>query len=335
MNEFHLAGIIIIVTFFTTIFLTKLWMKVAKKAGLVGKDLNKIETPEIPEAGGIAVILSFCLGVLLYIFLKTFYLKTATHMIEIFAVLVSMLLAGILGFIDDILGWKIGLKQWEKPLLTLPIAIPLMVINAGHSTMSIPIIGTIDLGLFYPLLIIPIGIIGAANGFNMLAGINGLEAGMGTLIFGALGIVSYFSQNYWISLISFLMMSSLIGFLFFNKYPAKIFPGDTLTYSTGALIAIIVILGNMERLGIILFIPYFIELGLKIRSKFKAECFGSPNKDGTIKLRYEKCYSLTHVIMKYLPKIIKRNVKEWEITITILLIEIIFIVIGLATIGII
>ena len=163
MNEFTLAGIILIITSFTSIILTKLWIKVARKARLIGKDLNKIKTPEIPEAGGIAVILSFSFGILLYVFFKTFYLETATHMIEVFAILVSTLLAGILGFVDDILGWKIGLKQWEKPILTLPIAIPLMVINAGQSVMNLPLVGPIDFGLIYPLVIIPIGIIGAAN----------------------------------------------------------------------------------------------------------------------------------------------------------------------------
>jgi len=335
MNEFMLAGIILIVTFLTTLVLTKLWIRVAKKSGLVGTDLNKINKPKIPESGGIAVILSFSFGILLYVFLKTFYLETATHMIEIFAVLVSILLAGILGFVDDILGWKVGLKQWQKPLLTLPIAIPLMAISAGHSIMSIPIIGTVNFGLIYPLVIIPLGIIGAANGFNMIAGMNGLEAGMGTLILGTLGFVSYFTQSYWVSLICLLMTSSLIGFLLFNKYPAKIFPGDTLTYSIGALIAIVAILGNMERLALILFIPYFIEFFLKLRSKFKAESFGKPQKDGTLKSGYKKCYSLTHITMKYLPKIIKRNVKEWEVVATIIFIEIVFMIFGLVSTGVI
>ena len=335
MNEFMLAGIILIVTFLTTLILTKLWIRVAKKSGLVGTDLNKINKPKIPESGGIAVILSFSFGILLYVFLKTFYLETATHMIEIFAVLVSILLAGILGFVDDILGWKVGLKQWQKPLLTLPIAIPLMAISAGHSIMSIPIIGTVNFGLIYPLVIIPLGIIGAANGFNMIAGMNGLEAGMGTIILGTLGFVSYFTQSYWVSLICFLMTSSLIGFLLFNKYPAKIFPGDTLTYSIGALIAVVAILGNMERLALILFIPYFIEFFLKLRSKFKAESFGKPQKDGTLKPGYKKCYSLTHITMKYLPKIIKRNAKEREVVATIIFIEIIFMIFGLVSTGVI
>ncbi|MDP2841599.1 MAG: hypothetical protein Q8O17_04910 [Candidatus Methanoperedens sp.] len=44
--------------------------------------------------------------------------------------------------------------------------------------MAFPFLGTLDIGLLYPLLIIPIGMIGASNAFNMLAGYNGLEAGM-------------------------------------------------------------------------------------------------------------------------------------------------------------
>ena len=162
----------------------------------------------------------------------------------------------------------------------------------------------------------------------MLAGMNGIEAGMGTMILGTLGFVSYISQNYWISLVSFSMVLALLGFLIFNKYPSKVFPGDTLTYSVGAMIAIVAILGNMEKLAIIIFMPYFIELALKLRSRFKAENFGMPQKDGTLEPRYKECYSLTHVVMKYLPKIIGRNVKEWEVVLIILLFEFIFIIIG-------
>ncbi|MBU4491391.1 MAG: hypothetical protein KKD69_02900 [Euryarchaeota archaeon] len=53
-------------------------------------------------------------------------------------------------------------------------------------------------------------------------------------------------------------ISALIALLYFNKYPAKVFPGDTLTYPVGAIVAIVAILGNMEKSAVILFSLYYI-----------------------------------------------------------------------------
>jgi UDP-N-acetylglucosamine--dolichyl-phosphate N-acetylglucosaminephosphotransferase len=96
-----------------------------------------------------------------------FVFKRTAHILEIFALLTTLLVIGFIGFIDDFIGgWKKGLKQWQKPLLTIPAALPLMAIKAGYSTISLPFFGSLDLGLIYPLLLIPIGIVGASQGFN-------------------------------------------------------------------------------------------------------------------------------------------------------------------------
>jgi UDP-N-acetylglucosamine--dolichyl-phosphate N-acetylglucosaminephosphotransferase len=228
----------LLLSFLTTFFITPLWIKKAKKAGLVGGDMNKSGKPEVAEMGGICVAAGFLVGVFFYIGITTFYFNgggsTAPY---IFACLCTILIITNVGMIDDILGWKIGLKQWQKPVLTLSAALPIMVINAGQSVMNVPFLGPVDFGIFYPLIIIPIGITVAANGFNMLAGYNGLEAGMGIIILSVMGFVAWQSGLGWVSMLAFCMVFALVAFLKYNWYPAKIFPGDTLTYSAGALIA--------------------------------------------------------------------------------------------------
>ncbi len=318
--------VLYILIFLTTIFFTKAWIRMAKSFNLVGRDANKYEKREVAESGGIAVITTFSIALLFYIFLKTYILHTETHIIQVFALLVSLLLAGFVGFVDDILGWKKGLKQWQKPLLTIPIAIPLVVINAGNSVMNLPFIGPVDLSWLYPLVILPIGIIGATNAFNILAGLNGLEALMGTVILSTLGVVSYMQGTVWLSVIIFSMVACLLGFLTFNKYPSKIFPGDSLTYSVGAFIAIVAILGNMEKLALFLFIPYYIEFVLKARSKFKAESFGKPQKNGALLRPYKKIYSLTHVFMG--PKSTEKKVVLYLVLIEVIIciLSVIFVV---------
>ncbi|MEK6808045.1 MAG: glycosyltransferase 4 family protein, partial [Nanoarchaeota archaeon] len=287
----------IAISFFSTIILTKTWIRAARRFGLVGKDMNKLEKPDVAEGGGIAVLFGLLAGLFFYIFIVTFVFHSQRHLIDILALVSALLLAGFLGFIDDILGWKQGLKQWQKPLLMLPAAVPLMVTNLGHATMAVPVIGKINFGIIYPLVLIPVGIIGASNGFNMLAGMNGLEAGMGAIILSALACVAYLNNYSWVALIAALAVAGLLAFLLFNKFPARVFPGDSLTYSIGALIAALAILGDMEKIAVVLFIPYFLEFLLKARFWFKIDSFGQPLPDGTLSMP-AKVGSLTHIFAK-------------------------------------
>ncbi len=327
-----LASIITLATFVATLFLTKMWIRVAKAFGLTGKDLNKWQGKQVAEAGGISVIFSVVFGLFFYIFLKTFLLQTETHFVEILAIAVILLLAGFIGFLDDVLGWKKGLKQWQKPLLTIPIALPLAVLNAGHSVMNVPFFGNIDFGLLYPLVIVPLAIVGAANGYNMLAGYNGLEAGLGSVILATLGIVSVIHQNYWLALVAFIMVSALVAFLCFNWVPAKVFPGNSLTYGVGSLIAVIAILGDMEKLALFLFIPFFVDALLYFRARFidhagDVQAFGKPNKDGTIDAPYDKIYDSAHIAIKLQKKLLGKATEK-GVTKIIILAEIILAALG-------
>jgi UDP-N-acetylglucosamine--dolichyl-phosphate N-acetylglucosaminephosphotransferase len=306
------------IAFLVTIFLIPKWISKTKAIGLVGRDMNKHDRPDVSESGGIIVMFGFLAGLLFYIFLSTFYLSESANLVFLFAVLLTVILAGFLGFIDDVLGWKKGIRRWQKPLLTLPIGIPLMVVNAGESTMVLPLLGSTDLGLLYPLLLVPLGIMGAANGFNMLAGYNGLEAGMGAIILAALGSIGLFVNNDpWIAMIAYSGVFALAAFLVFNWNPAKIFPGDSLTYSIGALIATVAILGNMEKVGAILFIPFFIDAALslwpELRGQGKAEAFGKVSEDNSLGMPYEKIRSFEHLAIFLLRKV-KKKVYETNVT---------------------
>jgi len=309
--ETILVILIFLFSFLVSLNLTKWWIKVAKINSLIGRDMNKYSRPEVAEAGGVIAIVSIIISILLYIFIKTFILNSESNLTQILTILITLLMACFIGFVDDILGWKKGLKQWQKLLLTLPIAVPLIVINAGTHSMDLPFLGVINFGLIYPLILIPIAIMGTTNGFNILAGYNGLEAGLGVLIFSFLGILAYFLGETWLALIALIIIGSLLGFLALNKYPSKVFPGDSLTYSLGALIGCFAILGNIEKIALILFIPFILEGILKLRSKLKAENFGKTNKDGSLDAPYKKIFSLTHLSIIILKKI-KPSHKVYE-----------------------
>ena len=191
-------------------------------------------------------------------------------------------------------------------------ALPLMATGAGEHILHLPFFGAIEVGILYPLVIIPIAVLGAANATNMLAGFNGLTPGLGIVLLSFLGMYSYVHGAYGATIISFVLVATLIAFIRYNWYPAKIFPGG-LDYLIGGATAIVAIIGNVEKFALLLFAPWFIELILKARSKFKAENFGVLQKDETLKAPYRKVYSLTHVVMKL------GRFKEWQVSLIIIL----------------
>ena len=256
-----------LVSFLVVLYLTPWLIRYLRRIGLVVKDQNKKNKPLVPISGGMAVMAGLFMGIMVYLFFQTFYFHYGEPNIYLLSGLTTIIMITFVGFVDDLLikskEESSGLKQWQKPVLTLTAAIPLMVINAGVTTMWIPFLGKTDFGVIYPILLIPLGVIGAANMVNILAGINGLETGMGIIYIGMLGLYSYINGTDVATLIALLIFSSLIAFYIFNKYPAKILPGDSLTYLLGASIAVIAILGNIERAAIIASIPFFAEFILK------------------------------------------------------------------------
>ena len=279
----------------------------SRKAGMVGKDRNK-KDQDIPEMGGIAIVFGLSIGLLSAIAFG--FNLPIFNKILLLATLATVLMIGFLGVIDDLY----VLKRKVKAPIPFLAAIPLSSIRAGTRIWSIPFYGALNLGSFYQLVAIPLGIGGASNAFNMLAGLNGLEAGMGIVISLAIAIASYLNGSLEALVISLSLFASLIAFLWFNRYPSKIFPGDVGTYTIGVAIASAAIVGNLEFLGIVLFIPYFIEFILKLRTGFRGQCFGIMQKDGTLKAP-PRIESLTHVIMRLKP------MKEPQIVYVFVLLE--------------
>ncbi|MEM5801764.1 MAG: hypothetical protein QXQ18_00005, partial [Candidatus Aenigmatarchaeota archaeon] len=274
-----------LISFIATFFITPYAIRYFRFIGLVTTDVHKKNKPLIPYSAGVPLVIGVAFGLFFYIFIQVFVYNNYKDLLYIFASLTSILLIMFSGFIDDLnskqvkmrgyIEGKRGLKNWQKPLLTLPAAIPLMVIMAGDTTMSLPFIGSINFGLFYPLLIIPIGIVGAANMVNMLGGYNFLEVGMALVYTLSLGLYAYLHENLIASILFFSTFGSLLGLAKYNFYPAKILAGDSLTYALGATVGVGAIIGNMEKAAVITMLPFIIQGILKFYSRIKLGFFAS------------------------------------------------------------
>jgi len=297
-----------------TLIITPLFIAFFTKARILAIDQQKPRKPLLPTSGGMPVLFGFLTGVLLFIAVSTF-LKTTINFQLNLAVLLAAVLSTVIivlvGFFDDLytrqekavnssgaLEYRQGLRQWLKPVLTLPAAVPLMAVSAGTHYMSLPFVGVVDFGLLYPLFLVPIAVVCVSNATNMLAGLNGLEAGMGVVALSALGRFAMSHGSIEAGAIALFAAMALIFFLLYNWYPASILPGDSLTYFIGGAFVSAVIIGNVEKFGIIIFAPWILEALLKLRGRFKVRSYGDLQKDGTLKAPYEKIYSLTHVAMR-------------------------------------
>jgi len=221
-------------------------------------------------------------------------------------------MVGFLGVVDDIIGWKKGIRQWQHALLPAFAALPLMAVKIENPPLVLPIVGAlpevfivpffgaVSFGIIYSLFIVPLGVTGASNGANMLAGLNGLEAGLGSIMTATMLAIALLFGKVEAVIILAAMLGSLLAFLRYNWFPAKVFGGDSLTMMIGASIAAASIVADMEKTGVLLMSIFFVELGFKAKQFFQSECFGIPQKNGLL-LPDPRGGSLTHWILRRKP----------------------------------
>ena len=297
-------------------------------AGIVGRDIMKPGKPVVADMGGPGVVSGFLMGVFFYVGLSVLYPPRVSGIIYILASLCTILIITLIGIFDTLTALikkregsegfeqykKIGIPRWLYFLLPLPAAVPLMAVNAGVSRVTLPFLGRVELGLLYPLVLVPLAVLCCSNATNFLAGFNGLEAGMGAVLHLSLGAYAYVTGHHNAAMLAFCFAGSLLAFLRHNWYPARVFPGD-LNYTIGAVVACVTVVGNMEKFAVLCFTPYIAEALLKAWSRFEAESYGVLQPDGTVKPRSMKVRGLTHLAMRM------GDYKEWQVTLILVGLE--------------
>ncbi len=338
MSGLHLTLVIpALITFIMTIFAIQFARSYMFEAGITSPDHNKKGKIILPTSGGVAVAFGFAFGILTYVFGGSFsFYYPIADINYLLATVLAVVLISFVGFLDDInvskklvkttdmMDYRKGLKQWQKPLFTLVGAIPLMAINAGVSSVTLPFIGAVNFGIFYPLILVPLAVVCVTNAFNLLGGFDGIASGSATIAALALFIYSYIWGTYNGTILSSVLLASTFAFLLFDRFPAKILTGDSFTYYFGAAFVATVIIGNMEAFGVIVFIPWIIEAFLHLRRKFNVTDLGKLQSDGTFKAPYgTQIYSWTHFIMNLRP------MKEWEVSLCFWVITALFVMLAI------
>lgn len=215
-----------------------------------------------PTMGGLIILTSI-------IITSLFYVSRYPKVIPVLFMTVGF---GIIGFLDDYI--KIVMKRSEglKPMQKLVGQFVITgifawyVVNSGEvgTDMLIPFTGGFDHGKFLHLGILFVPalffiVLGTDNGVNFTDGLDGLCTSVTILVATFLTIVAI-GENAGISPITGAVVGSLLGFLLFNVYPAKVFMGDTGSLALGGFVSATVFMMRMPLFLPIIGFIYFVEV---------------------------------------------------------------------------
>ncbi|MCL4112834.1 UNVERIFIED_CONTAM: hypothetical protein GTU68_005519 [Idotea baltica] len=221
-----------------------------KQMGETIRDLGlegQKEKAGTPTMGGIIIILATLIPVLLLAKLENIY---------IILLIVTTVWMGIIGFIDDYLkkfrNDKDGLKGRFKVLGQIGLGIIVGTTLFFHQDVTVkeklPLAERQKYAWVVFILITVLIITAVSNGANLTDGIDGLAAGTSAIIVLTLGIFAWVSGNKEITIYIAAFVGALIGFLWYNTYPAQVFMGDTGSLTIGGVIAVIAIAVRKEWL---------------------------------------------------------------------------------------
>ncbi|NLA70206.1 MAG: phospho-N-acetylmuramoyl-pentapeptide-transferase [Clostridiales bacterium] len=228
-----------------------------------------------PTMGGVAIIAGIIIAILC----------SGDFSWDKLVIILTMIAYGLIGFIDDYN--KIakkeneGLKPKQKIVLQLlfGLALAIYMVLTGGTECFIPFLKiNVNFGLIYIPFIIFVEV-AMANAVNLTDGLDGLASSVTAIVaclFVALGLVAESGVNESLEPAGIAILGALLGFLVFNKYPAKIFMGDTGSMALGGVLSAVAIVSHyewllpiagliyvLEALSVIIQVTYFRKTGGK------------------------------------------------------------------------
>ncbi len=263
----HTVLITAIISVILTAVFTGFLIPVLKKQQM-GQNIRE-EGPEshkskagTPSMGGIAMIF----GAVIASVIGAVISGSGTHR-DMFVIIASFAAFGALGFVDDYLkvikkeneGLKVKPKFAAQLVISLVIAVYMTVLSEHQTSVMIPFYGqSIDFGALYiPFIVFTM--LAMVNAVNLTDGLDGLAAGTTgivsvTMCAAAVAVAAVSSSVFLAA-----MAGACVGFLIFNKNPAKVFMGDTGSLALGGGLTVAAIVMKMELLLPIAGVIYVLE----------------------------------------------------------------------------
>ncbi len=231
---------------------TWLCKKIALKLDIVDRPDAFVKTHKEPVAylGGIGILAGLTVGILAGIFLLKDFVEFDTSLKWLLGILAGGGIACFVGLVDDIL----DIKPWQKFLGQIIAAIALLIVGIypglHYSTgyFGWDMSPTTELMLGIPIVIF--FVLGSTNSLNLLDGLDGLCGGVTAIIAIALLLLSVHRATWGFSdtgdpvrlIVCLGLVGGVLGFLPFNRHPAKIFMGDAGSMLLGFVVAALIML---------------------------------------------------------------------------------------------
>ena len=181
--------------------------------------------------------------------------------------ILSMLLFGLVGFIDDYIKVvkkrSLGLNARQKIMMQVVFSFIIALMSVKMSAMGTSIYlpflrTTLNLGFLYVPFVMFV-IIALVNSVNLTDGLDGLASTVTVIVSIGFFIISYKMDHPGIGMFLVMIIGSLVGFLRVNAFPAKIFMGDTGSMALGGAMAAVAVIMNIELIVPMLCFVYFME----------------------------------------------------------------------------
>jgi UDP-GlcNAc:undecaprenyl-phosphate GlcNAc-1-phosphate transferase len=243
----ELAWIGLALAFVLALALTPLVKKFALWIGATDNpNHRKVHSKVMPRLGGLAIFLAFA-AVVTYMLISDHFLSITGQQDSTMIVL-GFLLGGaiivLVGALDD----KYELSPKWKMLGQIVAAAVVVSFGIRIEGIELPFLDTyLHIGwLSIPLTMF--WIVAITNAVNLIDGLDGLAAGVSAIAVTTIMVLSIFMGNVLVFMLCAILLGSIIGFLFFNFYPAKIFMGDTGSLMLGGVIAVLALTLRKEWL---------------------------------------------------------------------------------------
>ncbi len=194
-------------------------------------------TRPTPRSGGIAIVVTYFIGLLLLYFFGNESRIAEPHFIGF---IVAALAIGAFSIIDDLRSMGFAAKLGFQVVAALVVMAFGIVINR----LQLPFVGTVELGLMaWPVTLL--WIIGLTNAYNFMDGLDGLAGGTAVVVALLFALVTFIEGSSFVYLTSIIVACSALGFLFWNFPPARVFMGDSGSQFLGFVFAVMAIIAAL------------------------------------------------------------------------------------------
>ncbi|KYC53999.1 MAG: phospho-N-acetylmuramoyl-pentapeptide-transferase [Candidatus Methanofastidiosum methylothiophilum] len=264
----------IFVSFFVTFFLIPKFIRMLKEEGHVVRDYYKLKETFVPTMGGLPILM----GVLSSLIILQLIFPDVKNLLIFYFVI---FIYAIFGLVDDLINVGRKIKLVAPFFLAFPIA--LLNLDTNLSMLFIQI----ELGILFSYIVAPLYVMVVSNLINMHSGFNGVSGGTTTILLAFSAIASFIKYGFVGLIYVAPILGAMIAFMYFNKYPSRIFLGNIGTLMIGGALGGFIIFQNLEIFGVIILIPHIINFLMFVYWKIRGYPhikFGKVRADGILEV---------------------------------------------------